>query len=45
MVAIMFLRSRRANIVLLILLLLLILIPYWDQGSIQNVLAGQDGYG
>jgi hypothetical protein len=45
MVAIMFLRSRRAYIVLLILLLLLILIPYWDQGSIQNVLAGQDGYG
>jgi len=45
MVAIMFLRSRRANVVLLVVLLLLIMIPYWDQGSIQNVLAGQDGYG
>jgi cellulose synthase/poly-beta-1,6-N-acetylglucosamine synthase-like glycosyltransferase len=45
MVAIMFLRSRRANIVLLIVLLLLIMIPYWDQGSIQNALARQYGYG
>jgi hypothetical protein len=45
MVAIMFLRSRRANIVLLIVLLLLIMIPYWDQGSIQNALARRYGYG
>jgi hypothetical protein len=45
MVAIMFVRSRRTNIVLLIVLLLLIMIPYWDQGSIQNVLAGQYDYG
>lgn len=45
MVAIMFVRSRRANIVLLVVLLLLIMIPYWDQGSIQNALARQYGYG
>jgi hypothetical protein len=45
MVAIMFVRSRRANIVLLIVLLLLVMIPYWDQGSIQNALARQYGYG
>jgi hypothetical protein len=45
MVAIMFVGSRRANIMLLIVLLLLIMIPYWDQGSIQNVLAGQYDYG
>ena len=45
MLAIMFVRSRRTNIVLLIVLLLLIMIPYWDQGSIQNVLAGQYGDG
>jgi hypothetical protein len=43
--AIMFVRSRRANIVLLIVLLLLVMIPYWDQGSIQNALARQYGYG
>lgn len=41
MVALIFLRSRRANIVLLVILLLLILVPYWDQGSIQNSLARQ----
>jgi hypothetical protein len=45
MLALIFLRSRRANIVLLIVLLLLIMIPYWDQGSIQNALARQYGYG
>jgi hypothetical protein len=45
MVAIMFVRSRRANIVLLIVLLLLIMIPYWNQGSIENALARQYGYG
>jgi hypothetical protein len=45
MVALIFLRSRRANIVLLAILLLLILVPYWDQGSIQNALAHKYGYG
>jgi hypothetical protein len=37
--------SRRANNVLLAILLLLILVPYWDQGSIQNALAHKYGYG
>jgi hypothetical protein len=45
MVALMFVSSRRVNIALLILLLLLIMVPYWDQGSIQNALARQYGYG
>ena len=45
MVALIFLRSRRANVVLLLILLLLILVPYWDQGSIQNSLAHKYGYG
>ncbi|HEV7137640.1 MAG TPA: hypothetical protein VGN43_13470 [Steroidobacteraceae bacterium] len=44
MVAIMVLRSRRANIILLAVLLLLIMIPYWDQGSIQNAMARRYGY-
>jgi len=45
MIALIFVRSRGANIVMLILLLLLIMVPYWDQGSIQNALARQYGYG
>jgi hypothetical protein len=45
MVAIIVLRSRRANVVLLVLLLLLIMVPYWDQGSIQNAIARGYGYG
>jgi hypothetical protein len=45
MVALIFLRSRRANIVLLIVLLLLLMVPYWDQGSIQNALGHRFGYG
>jgi hypothetical protein len=44
MVAIMVLRSRRANILLLLLLLLLIMVPYWDQGSMQNAIAHRYGY-
>ena len=45
MVAIMVVRSRKANIVLLVVLLLLIMIPYWDQGSIQNAMTRRYGYG
>ena len=45
MVALIFLRSRRANVVLLVALLLLIMVPYWDQGSIQNAIADRYGYG
>lgn len=44
MVALMFVRSRRANVALLVLLLLLIVVPYWGQGSIQNAIAHQYGY-
>jgi len=44
MVALLFVRSRRANVALLILLLLLIIVPYWGQDSIQNALAHQYGY-
>jgi hypothetical protein len=44
MVALLFVRSKRANIVLLIVLLLLLAIPYWDQGSIQNALAHKYGF-
>jgi hypothetical protein len=43
MVALLFVRSRRANIVLLVLLLLLIAIPYWDEGSIPAAIARQFG--
>jgi hypothetical protein len=39
-----FLRSRRANIVLLVLLLLLIMVPYWDQGAMQHAVARHLGY-
>lgn len=45
MVALLFVRSKRANVVLLAVLLLLLMVPYWDQGSIQNALARQYGYG
>lgn len=44
MVALLFVRSKRANIALLVVLLLLLLVPYWDQGSIQNALAHKYGY-
>jgi len=44
MVALIFLRSRRANIVLLVLLLLLIMVPYWDQGAMQDAVAHHYGY-
>jgi hypothetical protein len=43
MIALLFVRSRRANIVLLVLLLLLIAVPYWDEGSIPNAIARQFG--
>ena len=44
MVALIFLRSRRANILLLVLLLLLIMVPYWEQGAIQDAVAHHYGY-
>jgi hypothetical protein len=44
LVALMFVRSRRANVALLIVLLLLIVVPYWGQDSIQNAIAHRYGY-
>jgi hypothetical protein len=44
MVALMFVRSKRANVALLVVLLLLLMVPYWDQGSIQNAIAHKYGY-
>jgi hypothetical protein len=45
MIALLFVRSRRANIVLLAALILLITIPYWDQGAITEWIARHYGYG
>jgi hypothetical protein len=44
MVALLFVRSRRANIILLLMLLLLLAIPYWDEGAIPNAIARHWGY-
>ena len=44
MVALIFIRSRRANILLLVLLLLLIMVPYWEQGAMQDAVARHYGY-
>ena len=43
MVALLFVRSRKANVIFLVFLLLLIAIPYWDEGSIPNAIARQFG--
>ncbi|WP_028970733.1 hypothetical protein [Sphingomonas sp. URHD0057] len=39
MIALLFVRSRRANVVMLSVLILLITIPYWDAGLIREVIA------
>jgi hypothetical protein len=44
MVALLFVRSRRANILLLTALILLLTIPYWDQSAIQNAVGRKWGY-
>jgi hypothetical protein len=44
MVALLFVRSKRANVTLLILLLLFLAIPYWDEGSIPDAIARYFGY-
>jgi hypothetical protein len=44
MIALILLRSRRANIALLVLLVLLIMVPYWDQGALQHAVARHLGY-
>jgi hypothetical protein len=43
-VALLFVRSRRANIVLLSTLILLFLIPYWQRGAIVPVILNAFGY-
>ena len=44
MIALLFVRSRRANIVLIIALILLLTIPYWVHGSIEELIARYYGY-
>jgi hypothetical protein len=44
MIALLFVRSRRANVALLVALVLLITIPYWDQGAITDAIARHYGY-
>jgi hypothetical protein len=43
-VALLFVRSRRANIALLSTLILLFLIPYWERGAITHVILNAFGY-
>ena len=44
MVALLFVRSRRSNILLLGVLILLLTIPYWEQSALQNAVARAYGY-
>jgi hypothetical protein len=44
MIALLFVRSRAANIAFLGALILLITIPYWDQGAITDAIARHWGY-
>lgn len=44
MLALIFVRSRSANVVLLALLILLITIPYWSNGSVGPAIARAFGY-
>jgi hypothetical protein len=44
MIALLFVRSRRANIAFLVALILLLTIPYWDQDAIPHALAREYGY-
>jgi hypothetical protein len=43
-VALLFVRSRRANVVLLAVLILLFMIPYWENNAIAAAIARQYGY-
>ena len=45
LIALLFVRSRRANVVLLAALILLITIPYWSAGMIHHAFAQRFGYG
>jgi hypothetical protein len=44
MIALLFVRSRRSNVLLLSALILLLTIPYWDQGAISGWIAQRYGY-
>ena len=43
-IALLFMSSRRWNIVLLTVLILLMVIPYWEQGLIRDAIAHSYGY-
>jgi hypothetical protein len=44
MMALLFVRSRRANIGLIVVLILFLTIPYWVHGSIEGLIARRYGY-
>jgi hypothetical protein len=44
LVALLILRSRRANIALLALLIALFLVPYWEHGAIKEWIAQRWGH-
>ena len=44
LLALLLVRSRRANIALLAALIVLFLVPYWDQGAIDRLATGIWGY-
>jgi hypothetical protein len=44
LVALLLVRSRRANIVMLVAMILLLVIPYWGGGGIRGVIAQYYGY-
>ncbi len=43
-VALLLVKSRRANVVLLTLLLLLFTLPYWDGGAVSEMIEHHWGY-
>jgi hypothetical protein len=43
-IALLFVRSRRANVALLSTLILLFLIPYWERGAIVRIVVDAFGY-
>jgi len=45
MIALLFVASRRANVVLLGALVLLTMVPYWSAGAIHRAIAQRFGYG
>jgi len=43
-VALLFVRGRTANVILLAVLILLFMIPYWENNAIAGVIARHYGY-